>query len=138
MNKSDDPLKLVPLAIPAGWTMEQNHFYQTTFEEANGGYPFYEDILQMNNKDWCLTIDLGWYPEGDPNGTYRLYKLGWEKPSDAYQKVKKTLKRKFQDENFVYEIKEKQKPIWSNPISVYEAKTWQEIALKIEEMLNVG
>jgi len=131
MNKK---LKLVSLAIPAGWMINQNHFYMTTFEEAEGGYPFYEDILQMSHKNLRLTLDLGWYPEGDAEGKYKLILLPWEKETKAYQMSKKIIKRGFQDENFVYEIKENIEPLWTSPLCSYEAKTWQEIALKIEEI----
>ena len=90
MNKE---LKLVPLSIPAGWEVNQNHFYMTTIEEADGGYPFYEDILQMNCKNLRLTLDLGWYPEGEVNGAYRLVLVPWAKESKAYALSKKTIKR---------------------------------------------
>lgn len=133
MNKE---LKLVPLSIPAGWMVNQNHFYMTTFEEAEGGYPFYEDILQMNNESLRLTMDLGWYPEADKDGRFKLVLLPWEKQTKAYVMSKKIIKRGFQDENFIYEIKENIEPLWERPYYRYEAKTWQEVALKMEEIFN--
>ena len=89
MNKE---LKLVPLSIPAGWMVNQNHFYMTTFEEAERGYPFYEDILQMNNESLRLTMDLGWYPEADKDERFKLVLLPWEKPMLC---LKKPLKEAF-------------------------------------------
>ena len=133
MNKK---LKLVPLGIPAGWKVTQNHFYMTTFEEANGEYPFYEDILQMHNNYYRVTLDLGWYPEGEADGCYRLVLIAYEKSTKAYNLAKKTIKRGFQDENFVYEIKENIDCNWEKPLISYEAKTWQEIALKMNEILD--
>jgi hypothetical protein len=54
-------MQLVPLRIPAGWTVVVNSF-------APGERS--QDLLQLRAGD--LILDLGWTPEGDANGRYRL------------------------------------------------------------------
>ena len=133
MNKE---LKLVPLSIPAGWMIIQNHFYMTTFEDADGGFPFYEDILHMENVNLRLTLDLGWYPEGDANGAYKLVLLPWKKQTKPFELSKKTIKKGFKNENFIFHIKENKTVLWQTPICVFKASTWQEIAIKMNEFLK--
>src|SRR5687768_8372727 len=66
--------RLVPLRIPAGWTVVAN-----TFAEIDGAQELSaeeqrahlaQDLLQLRAGE--LILDLGWVPEGDPAGRYRL------------------------------------------------------------------
>ena len=131
-------LELVPLSVSMGWKVDANHFYQINIDELEEGkwYPFVEDILMMTNENYRLTIDLGWYPEGEEDGCFRLLLLPWEKPTKAYMSAKKTIKRGISDENFLYELKENINVLWSNPICTCEGKTWQEIQTKLNKILK--
>ena len=64
---------LQPLRIPAGWFISYNMFSEYDPDTDGEEYCFElcEDLLQLKNKN--LLIDLGWYPEGDINGNYKLY-----------------------------------------------------------------
>ena len=78
--------KLVPLKIPGGWAVIHNSFGDEDPVLLNGAIvndEFYnEDLLsierlQFNGTDWVsaqkgYVLDLGWYPESDPQGCYRL------------------------------------------------------------------
>lgn len=78
----------MPLRIPQGYAVCFNEFYDIVpFSHSDkdfllvSGY-FKEDILQISKMDvedgrWIipeehLIIDLGWYPDGDPDGQYTL------------------------------------------------------------------
>lgn len=84
---TEDYQKLLPLRIPAGWTVGYNKFTDTDPETLSADdevwlSAFNEDILQIycklkreRNKHiekQELTIDLGWYPDGDPDGEFVL------------------------------------------------------------------
>lgn len=79
--------KLQPFRIPAGWTVGYNNFADTDPETLSADdeawlSSFNEDILQiycklkrernMQTEKQELTIDLGWYPDGDPDGEFVL------------------------------------------------------------------
>ena len=85
----DEEIKLQPLRIPAGWKVNYNKFFDiepSDLQENDINWiDFTEDILQMEYKykDIYIIIDLGWYPDIDPNGNFRLVVVkdeGWEKP----------------------------------------------------------
>ncbi len=77
---------LTPLRVPAGWLVRYNTLVEfppnqpLTAED----YRWYhtEDLLQMSSCKlvdgvWQVDregflVDLGWYPDGEPNGTYGL------------------------------------------------------------------
>ena len=65
--------ELQPLRIPAEWAVVYNAFseYDAEKDGAEYAYELCEDLLQLKNKN--LLIDLGWYPEGDIEGSYKLY-----------------------------------------------------------------
>lgn len=81
--------KLVPLTIPSGWAVIHNSFGDEDPVVSNGSIindEFYnEDLLsiepiQFNGTNWVTArngyaFDLGWYPESDPEGCYRLVLL---------------------------------------------------------------
>lgn len=81
--------KLVPLSIPSGWAVIHNSFGDEDPVVSDGSIindEFYnEDLLsiepiQFNGINWVTdqngyALDLGWYPESDPEGCYRLVVL---------------------------------------------------------------
>lgn len=89
--------KLQPLQIPGGWTVNFNDFMDIDPAEISDENDwlvyFSEDLLYISteitrkrNKQMesqTLGIDLGWYPEGDPNGSFKLQAIlndNWENP----------------------------------------------------------
>lgn len=94
--------KLQPLRIPGGWTVNFNDFMDIDPSEISDKKVsnekewllyFSEDLLYISteitrkrNKQTetqSLGIDLGWYPEGDPNGSFKLQAIlndNWENP----------------------------------------------------------
>lgn len=84
-------LNLMQLKIPAGYAVTYNKFYDvdpvlsadSNYFIENWGF-FTEDLLQIvkmkiNNGKWfiperedTILFDLGWYPDSDINGHYRL------------------------------------------------------------------
>lgn len=91
--------KLQSLRIPGGWTVVFNEFANIDpmeiSDEDEDKWLFYlsEDLLYLSaqstrkqNKQTqiqTLGIDLGWYPEGDPNGSFKLQAIldeNWENP----------------------------------------------------------
>ncbi|MCA1993416.1 MAG: hypothetical protein LDL41_15455 [Coleofasciculus sp. S288] len=78
--------QLVPLSIPSGWAIIYNSFGDEDPIISNGSIvndEFYgEDLLSIepirfNGTNWITdrtgyAFDLGWYPESDPDGCYRL------------------------------------------------------------------
>lgn len=91
--------KLQPLRIPGGWTVNFNDFMDIDpskiSDEDDDKWLFYfsEDLLYISTEITrkrneqteiqTLGIDLGWYPEGDPNGSFKLQAIlndNWENP----------------------------------------------------------
>lgn len=88
---------LQPLRIPGGWTVLYNKLSLADPEKLPEGdsawLDFTEDILQMCihlsrrrdhlREEQTLTLDLGWYPDGDPTGCFRLAAIldrDWDTP----------------------------------------------------------
>jgi hypothetical protein len=67
-------MRLVPLRIPAGWTVIVNSFAEIddprALTDAEREALLAQDLLQLRAGE--LILDLGWSPEGDPSGRYRL------------------------------------------------------------------
>jgi hypothetical protein len=74
--------KRVPLRIPSGWAVTFNIFWEMDplmeggkFVNAND---FTQDLLVLERivpqgSGWpAYILDLGWYPDGDAHGSYRL------------------------------------------------------------------
>ncbi|MCI8810661.1 MAG: hypothetical protein HFF84_11230 [Oscillibacter sp.] len=76
-----------PLRIPAGWTFLYNKFedlepetlppedQRWLFTFVQDIFYLYTDKTRKQNKQvehQRLGIDLGWYPDGDPSGSFRL------------------------------------------------------------------
>lgn len=89
---------LQPLRIPSNWTVLQHQLMNIEPQELNKNDDkwltmFVEDILQIerhlkrkSNKkveQQKLVIDLGWYPDSEPSGNFRLVAIlnnNWEFP----------------------------------------------------------
>lgn len=80
-------LNLQPLRIPPNWTMVINKLEDIDPEtlspdDENWLFAFNEDIIYMESKitrkrnkqieQQELAVDLGWYPDGEPDGKFRL------------------------------------------------------------------
>jgi hypothetical protein len=92
-------MELMPLRIPGLWWVVKNDFYDVDPELRDGIlYPsgiFIEDILSIQRHNpWGgvpiehdYVLDLGWYPDQDPQGRYRLVVLrhNWEKSLCAFE-----------------------------------------------------
>ena len=89
---------LQPLRIPANWTILQHKLMNIEPEKLNKNDDkwltmFVEDILQIERhlkrkinkkvEQQKLIIDLGWYPDSEPSGNFRLVAIlnnNWEFP----------------------------------------------------------
>ncbi|MCI8409191.1 MAG: hypothetical protein HFJ09_07990 [Lachnospiraceae bacterium] len=90
--------RLTAISVAPNWEILWNKLYDLDpdkIEEYNDAwlYVFVEDMILMQtsytykrNKKLIkhtLVMDLGWYPEGDKNGTYHLYAIlddDWNSP----------------------------------------------------------
>lgn len=122
---------LQPLRIPGGWTVVFNNFYDIDpkavpkSDDDTWLFAFSEDILYIRSETarkqnghterQTLGIDLGWYPEGDPNGSFTLYAIlneDWENPlltfssrckDDIVRTLEKWLFVEFMPKHFINE-----------------------------------
>lgn len=89
--------KLQKLSIPYGWKIMWNELPETdpgTLEkDIREWLLFSEDIIYIEkaktglNKE-KLALDLGWYPEADPDGEFCLYVIkddNWTEPKEAFR-----------------------------------------------------
>ncbi|MDF2885247.1 MAG: hypothetical protein K0R54_5819 [Clostridiaceae bacterium] len=90
MTNKDD-IKLMPLCIPSEWKITWNCFFQISIEDAKrecswNSY-FTEDLLLIKSFDKNIIIDLGWLPDMDLSGQYKLciYKQEEEEPFIAFE-----------------------------------------------------
>ena len=88
MNKRTEHYRsFQPLRIPGGWTVIYNKFENIdpetlAAEDEKWLSAFNEDILLLNyklvrernkhTKEQEIAVDLGWYPDGEPGGKFRL------------------------------------------------------------------
>ncbi len=89
------PFELQPLRIQAGWKVEYNSFTDYDIELHNRNEMFsylVEDLLQLSfhkeDGSDSLIIDLGWYPSGDANGSYKLLMVkgsDWSAPLETFE-----------------------------------------------------
>ena len=107
---------LARLRIPSGWDVE----YNALFEPLDGSdLPHLgnltEDILQFVNRRRRVIVDLGWYPECDPTGLFRLQAVAsefvdncwsgnWDSPlrdlmSTSYSEIVAALEAWLEDES---------------------------------------
>ena len=85
---------LVKLSIPSGWNMVINIFYYIKLSEMEKDNKLYitlsQDLMYIEKKGRKVTfgVDVGWYPEMDPDGCYRIHVIRndeWEKPLEKYE-----------------------------------------------------
>lgn len=100
-KKSLKNLQLAPLRIPTGWKIINNNFYDISpdMEYFIDGIPngdswelFTQDLLQLQHDHYNLVLDLGWYPEADSKGNYKivlLKKYDWENPIRTIESINK-------------------------------------------------
>ncbi len=110
-------LKLVPLRIPTGWTITLNDFTESlpkkfTHDNYEHRWEFKEDILQLSSKYKKQIIDLGWYPEFNVDGQYKLMLVDTSEESG---------------EGSFY---------W-NVIEEYCSRSTEDVRMKIEEFLQL-
>ncbi|MDE6727964.1 MAG: GNAT family N-acetyltransferase [Oscillospiraceae bacterium] len=114
--QQEDYQRLQPFRIPVGWTVGLNKFEDIDPETLPADdkawlFAFNEDILQIycklkrkRNKhieQQELIIDLGWYPDGDPNGKFTIRAIldrDWYEPllefsSRSKDEIVKTLEK---------------------------------------------
>ncbi|WP_444943244.1 hypothetical protein ACJJIK_15305 [Microbulbifer sp. ZKSA006] len=99
--KSINDISLVDLKLGNDWKITHNEFYNIEPKEVDNykdsKYPiwsmfFIEDLMQIENSKKELLIDVGWYPDGDKAGMYRLILIksiegsfDWDSPIDTYE-----------------------------------------------------
>ena len=83
---------LQPLRIPTGWKIAYNGFLEiepTSLAENDIVWiHFNQDMLQLKFERRELLVDLGWYPDADINGTFRLVVIKhteWEDPLEVFE-----------------------------------------------------
>ena len=101
--------ELQPLRISTGWKVAYNMFseYDPDTDGSEYAYELCEDLLQLSNNN--LLLDLGWYPQGDITGSYKLYLVD----------------------------KTKESP-FESPLEVFVSKSKQEVIKRIEYWTNYG
>ena len=133
-------MRLHSLQIPGGWKVVQNHFYDITPVDALDGdrldFPFIEDILQLTNDHLRMTLDLGWYPNGDPSGYYRLLLIQWKKPPANGDMPKRTIRINRSGIEYLYTLQ----PLvtgdaWLHPLVEVSSRDKNEIADHINNTL---
>ena len=130
-----------PLQIPSGWMVAQNHLYEVSpddvlLECGRLDFPFVEDILQLRNDHLHMTLDLGWYPDGDPNGSFRLLLIQWDTPPDHDAMPKQTITTERNGIEYTYALQ----PLlvgdaWSHPLVDISSSDQSEIVAHINETL---
>lgn len=81
-------IKLLPLRIPSSWEMSYNSLIELDpcllkEDDENIWCNFTEDLLQVKHIKYDILLDVGWYPEGDPTGSYGLELIkdhNWSNP----------------------------------------------------------
>jgi len=85
---------LQPLRIPPQWSLLWNHLRpiepgDLAEDDPAWLFTFVQDMLYLrkNSDEQSVAIDLGWYPEGDPQGAYELVTIlndDWNNPLLAF------------------------------------------------------
>lgn len=118
----------------------QNHFFDITPGEVLDGdrldFPFVEDILQLHNDNLRMTLDLGWYPDGDPNGSFRLLLIQWDAPPEHSEMPKQSITTTRDGIKYIYALQ----PVllgdaWSHPLVDVSSTDQNEIVSQINDSL---
>jgi hypothetical protein len=82
---SDPPL--LRLRVAAGWLVRYNELREIDPERVAPGDPAWaylnQDLLQVEDRDGQMLIDVGWYPDNDPAGTFAIKVIleeDWQRP----------------------------------------------------------
>ena len=88
------PDNLQPVRIPPQWSLLWNHLRpiepgDLAEDDPAWLFTFVQDMLYLrkNSDEQSVAIDLGWYPEGDPQGAYELVTIlndDWNNPLLAF------------------------------------------------------
>jgi hypothetical protein len=70
---ADEPLQA--LRISEGWMVSYNSFCEVNVDHPDAWTLLKESLLQLKHERRNRLLDLGWYPEGEPDGRFvmRLY-----------------------------------------------------------------
>lgn len=94
MKKKQWWKQMQPLRIPSYWSIGYNKLEdlepsELSTEDRAWLFVFVQDILYVYRKytnkhiEHTITVDLGWYPDGDPKGSFHLIALldsDWKNP----------------------------------------------------------
>ena len=130
-----------PLQIPSGWMVAQNHFYDVTpvdalLDDGRLDFPFVEDMLQLRNDHLRMTLDLGWYPDGDPTGNFRLLLIQWDAPPNHDAIPKRTITTERNGVKYTYALQPTLSgDSWSHPLVEISSADQSEIVAHINDIL---
>lgn len=111
----DPPLQ--PLRISQDWQVAYNQFFDvepdSTTQAYNGSWwHFKEDMLQLTNSQRGLLLDLGWYPEHQPDRCFRLVLIQFTSNEDDMIAA------------------------WNHAFAAYESPLRHEVVMTIEAWLH--
>lgn len=113
-NTLEPPLQ--PLRIPAGWRVTFNGFHKLDNDSLAPSSElwecFREDLLQLEHEQHQIIIDLGWYPESQPTGSFRAVAI-----------------RRFADHERITES-------WDQPLAHATSRSRIEVVAVIEQWLE--
>ena len=121
--------------------IEQNHFYDVSPEDARLSddlldYPFFQDILHLRNHQRRMVLDLGWYPDSDPNGQFRLRLIQWDMPPSHKAMPKQTLTTTRDGMKYTYALQPTYSgDAWSSPLIDFSSVDPNEIRAQIDDIL---
>ncbi|WP_396335470.1 hypothetical protein [Bacillus sp. IG6] len=83
----EGPLDYLRLRIPQGWTVSYNKLIDIDpdqlEEDSDDWFNFTSSLLQLEHKESRLILDVGWYEDIEPSGTFYVLlikNLDWENP----------------------------------------------------------
>jgi hypothetical protein len=83
-------LGLQPLHVPAGWRIDWNSLYEVdpSEEQINAGYFGGSSLFLASHLHRRFLIDVGWRPEDDPGGCFRMQVVyaPWERTPQGRRK----------------------------------------------------
>ncbi|MGG1546544.1 hypothetical protein ABE347_03515 [Bacillus paralicheniformis] len=83
----EGPPDYLRLRVPQGWTVSYNKLIDIDpdqlEEDSDDWFNFTSSLLQLEHKESRLTLDVGWYIDIDPSGTFYMLlikNLDWDNP----------------------------------------------------------
>ena len=105
-------------------------------ESGQLGFPFEQDILHMRNDHLRMVLDLGWYPDGDPQGSYGLVLIQADPPDQHAEMPPHTVSKKRGGITYTYALQaDFSGDPWRHPLVEFNSRDATEIAAKIDELL---